>query len=562
MLRKSSVLFLLVFTLISVLQLECYAKDGESQLNYVILGDADFVKDTESLLWTDRAVNSSSDDFKITLRDVHFTDGLMSFTIEEQTSVSASGLISSSNALYLNGETRAASGGVGIDPGPDVRTETYAWYNTPSVFGMDWESFRITYEDIFFTFSDDSHTVYIAPAENCNWSFVFHNPDVSTFNEDGFVPTVDEKGIHTLGNTFDIYFTGGIVSKGPAGEDDIYNFSIITKSGLLNHYGFQDSIWQNGIHRFSGGSSVEFDENDEPVLPADGKFTQSDHFEYHVPQTFSAAENSLTVWAGSVSFEITCTGKSVDPEMGYTWSWQDDLTDREGKSIFPMKLVQFNTANDRLPQVTDPVLFSHTADDVTMDIVGLDLVRIPRSRLYGNPNENGENTYFQVGLCFTLPDDGEWDIIPGTAAVGNLDLWADMMAAGGIEPASGNAQGRKCVQMRYNVSSLDPDWNQPVKLNFDSIAAIPREGSPCKDILHRFETNASAQALGVTVSCTDNVTGDVVRGPKDYVLTVESFDEVNRTLEEVESALERYLDFHVSGPWTFSIDNINSYIIK
>ena len=137
-----------------------------------------------------------------------------------------------------------------------------------------------------------------------------------------------------------------------------------------------------------------------------------------------------------------------------------------------------------------------------------------------------------------------------------------MMAAGGIEPASGNAQGRKCVQMRYNVSSLDPDWNQPVKLNFDSIAAIPREGSPCKDILHRFETNASAQALGVTVSCTDNVTGDVVRGPKDYVLTVESFDEVNRTLEEVESALERYLDFHVSGPWTFSIDNINSYIIK
>lgn len=562
MLRKSYILFLVVFSLILGFQQICDGQDDGSQLNNVILGEAEFDIDPESLLWTGRTVNSSSDDFKITLRDVHFTDGLMSFTIEEQTSVSASGLFSSSNVLYLNGETRAAGDGVGIDPGPDVRTETYAWYNTPSVFGMDWESFRITYEDIFFTFSDGSRTVYIAPAENCKWSFVIHNPAVSTYNADGFAPTADERGIHTFGNTFDIYFTGGIVSKGQTGEDDIYNFSIVTKSDLLNHYGFQDSMWQNGIHRGAGGGSVEFDENDEPVLPADGKFTRSDHFEYHVPQTFSAAANTLTVWAGSVSFEITCTGKSVDPEMGYTWSWQDDLADREGKSVFPMKLVRFNHANDRLPQVTDPVLFSDTANDVTMDIVGLDLVRIPRSRLYGDPNESGENTYLQVGLCFTLPDDGEWNIIPGTAAVGDLDLWADTMAAGGIEPASGDAQGRKCVRMRYNVSSLDPDWDQPVKLNFDSIAAAPREGSPCKDILHRFETNASAQALGVTISCTDNVTGDVVRGPKDYVLTVESFDETSRTLEEAESDLGRYLDFHISGPWTFSIGNINSYITE
>ncbi|MBQ6517891.1 MAG: hypothetical protein IJI14_04170 [Anaerolineaceae bacterium] len=551
--------FLLILCLFALLPINAYAQEVEPAAETIILGACPFDEDPAALPWSARGVSSSSDDFTLTLKDVHFTDGLMSFTIETRTSVS-SGNASASSALYLNGETRTAGGGVGIEPGPDVRTETYAWYNAPSAYGMDWESFRITFENIFFTFHDGGQTVYLAPAESYDWSFVFHNPENSDYNADGFAPTVDEKGIHTFGNSFDIFFGGGVVSKGLTGEYDTYSFNLVTKSDLLNNYGSQESMWYNGIHRAGGGGSIEFDDSGDPVLPADGKFKQSDHFVYQVPPDFSASEQGVTIWAEKVNFEISCTGESVDPEMGYTWSWSDDLTDREGKSVFPVKLVQFHHANDRLPQPDDPVLFSQTVNGVTIDLVGLDYVTVPLARLYLNPDLEGESSFVQLGLCYPLPDDGEWNIVPGEFMIGDAGVWGASGGFGGKVPATAEAPGRQCSFMRFPVDGLSIDPEDTLSFVVREMRAAPREGSPCKDILHRFETNAAAQALGITLQCEDNVTDEWIRGPKDYILTVDTFDSTRWTREEIQSEIERILEPNIPGPWQFEIENIGSYL--
>ena len=527
----------------------------------ILLGGDDFDFDQALLDQKHSLVNSVSNDLKLTLKDVHFTDGLMSFTLEMRTSESAVGNVSSSNSFFLNGQTMAAGGGAGIEPGPDVHTETYAWYDVPSVYGMDWESFRITFEDVFFTSGDGAQAVYIAPAKDYSWSFVFHNSENSSYNADNLAAVVDERGIHTFGDSFDIDLGGFLISSGPAGESDpVFSFNLVTKSDLLNAYGSQDSMWYNGENLAGGGNSIEFDENGDPVLPADRKFTNSDHFVYQVPQKFSAAENNLAVWAKNAVFEITCTGPSVDPVMGYTWKWESGFADREGNSLYPAKLAQFNHVTERLPQPEDPVLLSETVDGISVDIVGLDFVKVPNSRLYGIQTDTGETVYFQVGLCFTAADDGEWNVLPEQLMVGETEIWPRFFGRGGMVLPTAEAPGKICGQVRYDITDQDPDWSLPLTFSIRELFAIPREGSPCRDILHRYDTNSAAQALGVTLSCQDAVADDSVRGPQDYMLTVESFDGTKWTQEEAAAEIERLLNDRISGPWVFRIPDISKFI--
>ena len=318
---------------------------GQDHAEVVVLGNGGFEFDA-ALLQKDAQVSSLSGDLRVRLKDVHFTDGLMSFTMAFETSSSASGAAGSSRVLYLNGQALYAVSGTGLDEGPFVRTETYAWYDSPavyapSVFGMEWKSVRVSFEDIFFTFEGGNGTVYLAPAEGYVWSFIFHNPETVPYNADGYAPTVDQRGIHTFGDSFDISLGGGLVSEGPDGTDDIFSYNIMTKSELLNNYGSQESMWFNGEPRMGGGSSISFDEDGNPELPADGKFTQTDHFTWQVPEEFPAEGTDITVWAEKMTFEIDCTGESVDPEMGYTWEWDGALTDREGKKVFAVRMVTF-----------------------------------------------------------------------------------------------------------------------------------------------------------------------------------------------------------------------------
>lgn len=233
--------------------------------------------------------------------------------------------------------------------------------------------------------------------------------------------------------------------------------------------------------------------------------------------------------------------------------------DREGNSLYPAKLAQFNHVTERLPQPEDPVLLSETVDDITVDIVGLDFVNVPNSRLYGIQTDTGETGYFQISLCFTAADDGEWNALPAQLVVGEAEIWPGFFSKGGMVSPTADAPGKICGQVRYDITDQDLDWSLPLTFSIRELLAAPREGSPCQDILHRYDTNSAAQALGVTLSCRDDAADDSVRGPQDYILTVETFDETKWTQEEAAAEIERLLNYSISGPWVFRIPDISEY---
>ena len=93
-----------------------------------------------------------------------------------------------------------------------------------------------------------------------------------------------------------------------------------------------------------------------------------------------------------------------------------------------------------------------------------------------------------------------------------------------------------------------------------SLFAPAREGSPCKDIMRRYETNAAAQAIKVSLSCEDNIADEWIRGPKDYILTVTDWDRERMTQEEAQEKIEGFLDFDIEGNWTIEINDARKYI--
>ena len=171
----------------------------------------------------------------------------------------------------------------------------------------------------------------------------------------------------------------------------------------------------------------------------------------------------------------------------------------------------------------------------------------------GHCAERGVNDILQVGLCFTAVDDGEWMVIPANAKSGEREIMANTLTPGGKTPATAELNGRICGTLSYDVTALDLDHYAPLIITVRSLFANPREGSPCKHILHRFETNAAAQALGVTLTCSDDISSETIRGPKDYVLSIQSYDSTKWTQEEAMQKIEKLLDSQISGPWVFEI---------
>ena len=131
---------------------------------------------------------------------------------------------------------------------------------------------------------------------------------------------------------------------------------------------------------------------------------------------------------------------------------------------------------------------------------------------------------------------------------------ANTLTPGGMTPATAEHTGRVCGTLGYDVMGLSLTPQDPLTIIVQSLLANPREGSPCKNILHRFETNAAAQALGVTLTCSDDISSETIRGPKDYALSIQSYDSTKWTKEDVLQEIERLLDFRIDGPWGFEIE--------
>lgn len=266
-------------------------------------------------------VYSASGDLTIRLKDVYITDELAVITLSLGTSNSAGNHISSAS-VYINGEQRMGGGNAGETSGePYEQTMTLVFYGglENTKLGMDWDNLRVSFNSLIFAAYEGTDSAYFGLTEGYNWSFVFHNPEISRYDHDNFAPTADERGTHTYGDTVTIEL------EGYSANGDL-NFDLVQKSELLNLYGSQNAMWINGVQRGGGGNSVSFDEDgnqDEERT----EFVQTDHFLYQTDMDITP--NSLAVWAQGITIELNEAGSPI--------TWTRTLSADQ----FPMKVVQF-----------------------------------------------------------------------------------------------------------------------------------------------------------------------------------------------------------------------------
>ena len=295
--------------------------------NVTIVGEGGFPVENEKIMNGSGMdafgpVYSASNDFQITLKDVYITDGLAVITLSLGTSHSASNHVSSAS-VYVNGEQRSGGGGAGELIGETYEhTMTLVFYGDifDAKLGTEWDNLRVSFDGLVFAAYEGETSGYLGAPENYSWSYVFHNPAGSRYNNEGFAPTTDERGIHIFSNQINIELSGF-----SAGKD--MSFDFVRKSNLLNLYGSQNAEWVNDKQRGGGGSSVSFDEEVNPETDKDSQFIQTDHFLY---QDADITPDSLAVWAQSITIELNCAG-----------TLRTSAKVLNNEESFPMKLVQF-----------------------------------------------------------------------------------------------------------------------------------------------------------------------------------------------------------------------------
>ena len=271
------------------------------------------------------AVCSASGDLTITLKDVYITDNLTVITLSFGTERSASNHVSS-GAVYINGVQRAGGGNAGEAAGePFDGTMTFVFYGgiPEAKLGAEWDSLRVSFEGLVLAAYEGTDAGYFGTPEGYKWSYVFHNPEVSRYNDDGSASTMDEAGIHTTGNAVEIKLADFSLD-----EDRNLSFDLIEKTNRLNLYGSSNSVWINDRHQGGGGNSVSFDAEGNPEAGADEPFIHTAHFLYQQVPNLSQPD-SLSVWARSVTFELT--------QAGTPRSWIGSLAEEN----YPMNIVRF-----------------------------------------------------------------------------------------------------------------------------------------------------------------------------------------------------------------------------
>lgn len=508
---------LILSFIVSFFAIVFHASAQEGSADWFIVGDkhlgsalAEAVQSNNLPAGTE-FLSSDTDDLRISLNNVQISNGLLQLELITETS---------DNVNQSSGSNTKSC----------AKTETID-FNIPQLSEKTkWESIRISFDGLFFTFNDGRSKNCIVPFDGYTWSFVFHNPEVSRY----IGPTVDARGIHTFGSDANIWLGRSAVI-----FDKLY-LHLITKSPRLNDESMEERLWVNDKQQDPDKNLMNLDVSDE------AHFTRRDQFELSLPEDFLSMVN-LSIWAQNTSFEL-----SYYDEVGNLQTWSEGLA---AKDEFPRQIIQFVHPEARLPMPEDEAMDSVTVNGVTMDIVSLDIVSVPESRRIGIWTERGVNDILQVGLCFTAVDDGEWMVIPANAKSGSREIMANTLTRGGMTPATADHTGRVCGTLGYDVTGLGLTLQDPLTIAVQSLLATPREGSPCKNILHRFETNAAAQALDVTLSCSDDISSETIRGPKDYTLSIQSYDSTKWTKKDVLQEVEKLLDFRIDGPWVFDHTN-------
>jgi len=176
---------------------------------------------------------------------------------------------------------------------------------------------------------------------------------------------------------------------------------------------------------------------------------------------------------------------------------------------------------------------SKTQNDITVEITSTRLI----------------STGVEVGVCYTVPDNGEWRPMPGHLFYGEYDIYPDEIEfLPGEKLADGKNTGTRCALIRYRVDDLST-VNTPLEFSIIQFYAPGREVySPCQEFLQRLGSNPKAKDFGLKAECAEVGDGNISVTLIDHDQSVAK-EKASRLLDEIATA-------KVTGRWEFTITEI------
>ena len=159
------------------------------------------------------------------------------------------------------------------------------------------------------------------------------------------------------------------------------------------------------------------------------------------------------------------------------------------------------------------------------------------------------STGVEVGVCYTVLDNGEWRPMPGHLFYGEYDIYPDEIEFLPDEKlADGKNTGTRCALIRYRVDDLST-VNTPIEFSIIQFYAPGREMySPCQEFLQRLGSNPKAKDFGLKAECAEVGDGNISVTLIDHDQSVGK-DKASGLLDEIAKG-------KVVGPWEFTITEI------
>ncbi|MBW7920187.1 MAG: hypothetical protein H3C52_12930 [Anaerolineales bacterium] len=187
-----------------------------------------------------------------------------------------------------------------------------------------------------------------------------------------------------------------------------------------------------------------------------------------------------------------------------------------------------NPVNSQALQ-TPIVSLSKTVNELTVEITSAKIIE----------------TGVEIGVCYTMPDGGDWYLTPGHLFYEGYDIYPDEFEFTNEQAADGRNFGKRCALVRYRIDNAN-DMTLPVQFSVLDIYSIPREMySACKNFQQRLATNPKARAYGLKAKCVESSDGGITVALTEHDNSITN-EKAKETLDAISSGV-------AYGPWEFTI---------
>lgn len=156
-------------------------------------------------------------------------------------------------------------------------------------------------------------------------------------------------------------------------------------------------------------------------------------------------------------------------------------------------------------------------------------------------------TGIEIGICYPTPDGGDWYPTPGHLYYSTYDILPDEFEFVSEQKVDDINPGRRCALVRYRIDEME-GVTTPMQFTLLGYWAVPREMPPCENLQQRLKTNPNAQAYGLKIKCSydDQMGLSVALSGKAPSIAQ----------EKAQQALDEIVKGEISGPWVFTITEI------